>query len=212
MLLKEICALCLVVTAVSFLGFLVENIWLSVTKGYMDNRNMCMPFLLGYGLAIVAIYKMFGTPLVLCFFGLRLSIKNRIAKALLFFGLVCLCVAVGEIVLGTVMERMCGIIWWDYTSLPLHVTRYTSVPTSMAFGCLITVFMRFFFEPLKALFLAMDFPILVLTAGGFAILLAGDYVYSMCRMYRQRRLIQFWRIDTSHTRIHKLWLSRHPAS
>lgn len=36
---------------VSFLGFVVENIWLAMTKGYINNRNMNAPFLQGYGLA-----------------------------------------------------------------------------------------------------------------------------------------------------------------
>ena len=38
---------------VSFLGFVVENIWLAMTKGYINNRNMNAPFLLGYGLLIL---------------------------------------------------------------------------------------------------------------------------------------------------------------
>lgn len=58
----EVFALCLIVTVISFLGFVVENVWLSMTKGYIDNRNMTLPFLLGYGIAIVLIYLLFGTP------------------------------------------------------------------------------------------------------------------------------------------------------
>ena len=37
----------LMATVVSFLGFVVENVWLAFTKGYIDNRNMALPFLLG---------------------------------------------------------------------------------------------------------------------------------------------------------------------
>ena len=47
---------------VSFLGFVVENIWLAMTKGYINNRNMNAPFLLGYGLLILFMYAVFGTP------------------------------------------------------------------------------------------------------------------------------------------------------
>ena len=32
---------------VSFLGFVVENIWLAMTKGYINNRNMNAPFFTG---------------------------------------------------------------------------------------------------------------------------------------------------------------------
>jgi hypothetical protein len=51
---------------VSFLGFVVENIWLAMTKGYINNRNMNAPFLLGYGLLILFMYAVFGTAV--CFY------------------------------------------------------------------------------------------------------------------------------------------------
>ena len=53
---------------VSFLGFVVENIWLAMTKGYINNRNMNAPFLLGYGLLILFMYAVFGTPAALRMF------------------------------------------------------------------------------------------------------------------------------------------------
>ena len=45
---RSICALCMNIAFISFLGFCVENLWLAITKGYMDNRNMLFPFLFGY--------------------------------------------------------------------------------------------------------------------------------------------------------------------
>ncbi|MGM9641776.1 MAG: hypothetical protein ACI3XI_01070 [Eubacteriales bacterium] len=39
----EFFALLIVATVVSFLGFGVENIRLSLTKGYMDNRSVHLP-------------------------------------------------------------------------------------------------------------------------------------------------------------------------
>ena len=38
---------------VSLLGFLTENTWMLIRSGFIDNRNMNLPFLLGYGLAVV---------------------------------------------------------------------------------------------------------------------------------------------------------------
>lgn len=34
----------LMAVLVSFLGFVVEDGWLALTKGYIDNRNMHLPF------------------------------------------------------------------------------------------------------------------------------------------------------------------------
>ena len=45
-----------------FLGFYLENIWICFRKGYIDNRNMMLPFLLGYSFALLGIYFVLGTP------------------------------------------------------------------------------------------------------------------------------------------------------
>lgn len=43
MKLTDCSALIMVAIVVSFIGFAVENIWLAFSKGFMDNRNMCLP-------------------------------------------------------------------------------------------------------------------------------------------------------------------------
>lgn len=199
----EVFALFLIITIVSFLGFVVENVWLAVTKGFMDNRNMCLPFLLGYGLAIMAIYLMFGTPAAPRLFKKKIQIESAFLRALIYLLIVMTCVSLGEIILGTFVEKTCGIIWWDYTRLPMHITRYTSVPTSIGFGMLITIFMRYFFEPLYNFFVEMNFEDLRITACGFATLLVTDFLYSAIRTYKERSLAQLWRIDTTNTRAYK---------
>lgn len=199
----EVFALCLIITIVSFLGFVVENVWLAVTKGFMDNRNMCLPFLLGYGLAMVAIYLMFGTPTAPRLFKKKLQIESAFLRALVYLLIVMTCVSLGEVVLGTIVEKSCGIIWWDYTRLPMHITRYTSVPTSLGFGMLITIFMRYFFEPLYNFFTKMNFEDLRITACGFMTLMVVDFVHSAIRTYKERSLAQIWRIDTTNTRAYK---------
>ena len=52
----------LMIVVSSFIGFVVENLWLWETKGYIDNRNMNLPFLLGYGLACFLVFVLLGTP------------------------------------------------------------------------------------------------------------------------------------------------------
>ena len=47
---------CWMIILISFVGFLVENIWNLLTSGQIDNRNMHLPFILGYGLAILGVY------------------------------------------------------------------------------------------------------------------------------------------------------------
>ena len=81
---------------VSFLGFVVENIWLAMTKGYINNRNMNAPFLLGYGLLILFMYAVFGTPAA---FKMFTKEKVRWKRYLLYFLCSFVVVCIGEIVL-----------------------------------------------------------------------------------------------------------------
>ncbi len=207
----HLAALSMIIITVSFLGFWVENLWLAMTKGYMDNRNMRLPFLLGYGLAMVAIWGIFGTPQNLRFFSTPISIPSAAVRILIYFVLVSVCVALGEIALGTFVEKTCGIVWWNYTRLPMHITKYTSVPTTCAFGTLITVFMSCLFIPLCERFSAMPPSRLYTCATGLMLLLVGDFLHSAWDMYKNRCLSQRWMIDLSHTRLHQLWLSRNPT-
>ena len=123
---------------VSLLGFLVENMWMLTRSGFIDNRNMNLPFLLGYGIAVVGMYLLIGTPR-----------KNHL---LFYYILVFIFVSFGEIALGFAVEEFCGFYYWDYTNLPMHLTRYTSLFTSLGFSAIITVFMYYFYEPLMNVF------------------------------------------------------------
>ena len=105
------------VIVVSFLGFCLENIWMLFRFGVIDNRNMNFPFLIGYGFAVLFIYMVLGVPQ-----------KNNLGP---FFIACFFIVSVGEILLGYAVEKFCGIYYWDYTDLPMHLTRYTSFFTPL---------------------------------------------------------------------------------
>ena len=115
MRMEDVLALFMMIALISFLGFVVENLWLAVTKGYMDNRNMVFPFLLGYGLAVFVIYLLFGTPEEMRIVGNAVVINSKTLSYGLYFGIVMVCISLGEIVLGTVVEKTCHFYWWDYS-------------------------------------------------------------------------------------------------
>ena len=105
----DIYVLGLMAALISFLGFVVENLWLALTKGYINNRNMNTPFLLGYGMLVLAIYFLLGTPQKM---SLPESMRKRQKKNrndLLYFLCAMLFVCVGEIILGIAVENLCGI-------------------------------------------------------------------------------------------------------
>lgn len=200
----EVYALCMVATVVSFLGFVVENIWLACVKGYIDNRNMCLPFLLGYGLGMIAIYLMFGTPTRAVFFGKKMVFNSRFTRNLFYFVAVMLCVSVGEIALGTFVEKTCHIVWWDYSKVPMNITRYTTIPTSMAFAVLITIFMQRFFDPLMKAFMRMDYENLRGIAIVCMTVMIVDFLYNAINIYNANELVPMWRISTKGTKAYML--------
>lgn len=143
----SISAYAVMLTFVSLLGFLIENTWIVVTEGFVDNRNMNAPFLIGYGVVILLIYCLMGTPEQLTGvlqFGKSWSKQGRIS---LYF-LTSFCIVCGvEILTGFVVEKACRLYYWSYETLPLHITRYTSLPTSISFALLIVFFMGIVYTP-----------------------------------------------------------------
>ncbi len=190
-------AFSMVIALFSFLGFCVEDLWLSATKGYMDNRNMVFPFLLGYGLAIAAIYLLFGTPDKMVFLGRELPAMSVKARSALYFLAVFLCVSLGEIVLGKTVELTCHFYWWDYSWIPLHITRYTSIPTSLGFASLIYLVMDKLYEPVYRFFLKWDEKPLTIVATVLMAVMAWDFLRSGFLMLVWHGPQKRWVINTA---------------
>ena len=156
---------------------------------------MILPFIFGYGLSLLAIYKLFGTPLDPLFLGSKISfVSNKIAL-IYYFTVAFFAVSVGELIVGAVTEKLFDIIWWDYARIPLHITRYTSVPTSLAFATLITLFMNYCFNPLLYTFSKINPRALTFIALAFVIVLSADMVNSGIYMAKNHRLMSLWKIE-----------------
>lgn len=183
---------------VSLIGFIVENLWLAFTKGYINNRNMYLPFLLGYGIAIVGIYLLFGTPNEMVFF---MKYEFKVVPTLkyaVYFLLVMICVSIGEIVIGTVTEKLCHIEYWNYTEIPFHITKYTSVPTSVGFATGITIFMNTVFIPLMEKINTMNPKMVKVCAIVLMSLLVVDFLISYGKMVHTKKFHERWKVWLSH--------------
>ena len=136
----SISAYAVMLTLVSFLGFLIENTWIVLTEGFVDNRNMNAPFLIGYGVIVLLIYRFMGTPEQLT--GILQFARGwtRHGRISLYFLTSFFVVCSVEILTGYVVEKVCSLYYWSYEALPLHITRYTSLPTSVSFAFLIVFF------------------------------------------------------------------------
>lgn len=187
----------LTITIISFLGYCVENIWLAVTQQYINNRNMYFPFLLGYGLAVVGIYLIVGTPKK----WLKRKSSNGFMVYLAYFLLMVILVSIGEILLGKTVEYFCDFTYWNYEKVPFHLTKFTSLPTSLGFAAIIEFFMEYLMEPILDKVQHLPKPTLQILAVGFMILLVGDFLVSFRAMYRHKSPNHLWKYDLTQRRL-----------
>lgn len=136
----------------SLVGFIVENIFRLCRDGVINSRRQALPFLFAYGIAVFVLYVVVGTPREMRFFGWKLFKKDSklstAAKYALYWLVLFAGVFFGEVLFGTFVEWVSGVVLWDYTGIPLRFTKYTSVPTALGLSVGVMLFMRFIFEPL----------------------------------------------------------------
>ena len=190
----NIYAMGIMTAIVSFLGFIVENIWLAISKGYINNRNMNTPFLLGYGLLIMFMYFTIGTPGKLAEWKIFKKAKTKFAQYTVYFLYAMLIVSISEIVLGVVVEELCGFEYWNYSNIPLHITKYTSVPTSMAFATMITFVMGKLFTPIMNWIMQVDCTWIRVLSIVLIVIMASDFFISFYRMIHNRNFYLRWKI------------------
>jgi uncharacterized membrane protein len=182
-------------TITALLGFLVENAWLAVTKGYIDNRNMNLPFLLGYGVAIVGMFFLMGTPKDSPLLDRVTFLDTPFKRVVFYFLCSFVLVSLGEILLGTLVEKTCHIVWWNYTKIALHITKYTSVPTSSGFALIITFFMDKCFEPIMLKLSEMDYETSRRVSMVFLALMVFDFLVSARKIYKNQALNVTWKLE-----------------
>ena len=190
----SIYALGIMTAVVSFLGFVVENVWLAFTKGYIDNRNMNAPFLVGYGMLILFMYFVLGTPGELLILKKLKRDVPKWAGVLIYFILSFFVVCIAEVALGVIFEKVSGIQYWNYSMIPMHFTQYTSVPTSVGFALLITIFMGAIFTPLMELSMRMDPRIMKWVSIVLVVIMLGDLIINFYHMITSREFVRKWRI------------------
>ena len=186
------------VAVIAFLGYITENTWLAVTKGFIDNRNMNAPFLLGYGVLVMAVYFLFGTPQNLADWGIMRYIPDGTASYLFYYALSFVIVSIGEILLGTLVEKICGIEYWNYEWIPFHLTKYTSLPTSIMFAGIITFFMSNLFYPIMQSLLRMKPQCIKVMSIALAILMIYDFLASFYKMYQKQDFNIIWKYELHH--------------
>ena len=133
----------------AFLGWWVENIFRLVSAGVFDSRHQLLPFLGAYGFGIFVMFFVFGTPSEMRLLKKRIlparTKKNHVLRGVIYCALLFSLILFGEMGMGLLFEKAFGVKAWNYTSIPLHITQYTSIPTTAAFTAGIFLLMQFVF-------------------------------------------------------------------
>ena len=140
----------------AFAGWLVENTFKAIVDGIIDARFHVLPCIAAYALVPFALQILLGDIDDLSFFGIKLF-KNKTKRTKLIsnitaYVLMCSVVFIGELGIGSLWDKVFGVLLWDYSDTPLHITKYAGVIPTFGFGTGVWLLFKFVHKPLLNLF------------------------------------------------------------
>ena len=158
------------------IGYWVENLFRLVSKGVLDSRNQLLPFLFCYTIAMWAMYLALGTTNHPRFFSHRVLEGNTRR-------------------VGSIFEQVSGISLWDYSGIPLHVTKYTSIPTCTAMSLGVAVIMGNFFEGLMKKIQRIPYRTTVQLDYVLGTLILADWLIMMVSINVFKKAPAYWSVQ-----------------
>ena len=194
----RVTSLLLVAYIASFCGWCVENVFRMLAIGVLDSRHQILPFLAAYGFGIFVLFFVFGTPTEMRIFKKRILPENtkgnHALRVVVYYALVFVLILFGEMSVGLLFDKCFGVQAWDYRNIPLHITRYTSIPTTFGFTTGITLLMHFVFRPVVAFFERLPRKLCFWLALIFGVLIAADYCIMIGGMLVTGHFPNYWSI------------------
>lgn len=182
----------------AFFGFCAENIGRMATKHIFDCRHQILPFLFAYGIALLAVYVLMGTPDELRFFNIRIfkkkTLATRILSHIIYFAVIFAFILVGEIAVGMLYEKFAGVILWDYSNIPTHITRYTSIITTLLYGGGVYLLMAFAFKPMMNLIMKMGTRAATIADCTLGVAIVLDFIATLIIMFTTGSAPEYWSI------------------
>ncbi|MEG2457750.1 MAG: putative ABC transporter permease [Bacilli bacterium] len=123
-----------------FLGYFFE-IFVRFAQGYTPKAGIATfgPFVTIYGLSIASIYFIFG------YFEKKIKTKKWI-KILILFLLSGTLISLFEFIGGNLIEKLYGVVYWNYDKMLFNLGHYISLETAFIWGLLPSL-LYFFFKP-----------------------------------------------------------------
>lgn len=140
---------------VAFLGWIVENAFKFAIGGWFDSRFHFLPFISPYAVLPLAFHIALGSPDDVRLFGWKIfkhrTTKTVILSNIISYFLMALFVFLGELAVGNLWKVMFDVELWNYSNLPLNVTQYTSIFTTLGFGLFAYAIFKFIYKPVLSL-------------------------------------------------------------
>lgn len=183
----------------SLCGFVAENTGRIITLGNFDSRYMLLPFIMPYGLGVLAAYLVLGRPSEFRFFGWRFikgdGRRDRNIRRVLYFVAAFVCISAGEAGYGLLVEATTGKRLWNYSNIPLHVTQYTSIPTSILFTSGVFVVTEYLMPALMRFFEKISSRAIFVVSAILFVLSFADMIAMMIRLFVTGTAKQFWSVN-----------------
>lgn len=184
------CALC---------GFIAENTGRIITLGNFDSRYMILPFIMPYGLGVLVAYLALGRPSEFRFFGWHFikgnEKRDRNIRRVLYYIVAFVCITAGEMGYGLLVEATTGKQLWNYSTIPLHITQYTSIPTSFLFTTGVFVVMEYLMPALMRFFDRISSRTIFVISALLFILSFADMIIMMLRLFITGYSKQYWSVN-----------------
>ncbi len=185
---------------VAFIGWIAENAFKLAISGVIDSRFHLFPFISPYLLIPFAFHIALGTPNDVTFFGKKVfknsTLKTKVLSNIITYCAICLCVFLGELVVGNLWDILFDVQLWNYSKHPLHITKFTSVLSVFGFGTGAYLIFKFLYAPiLNFIRKKISFrtaKIICLTLG---VLIVLDTVRMMLSIIIIGEAPNFWRFD-----------------
>lgn len=183
----------------AFAGWITENTFKAITDGVIDARFHTLPFISAYAFIPFALHILLGSADDIAVFGKRLfkesTKKSKISSNVLTYVICCSMVFLGELGVGLMWDKLFGVMLWDYSEMPLHITKYTGVIPMFGFGTGVYLLFKFVHTPLLK-FARNKIPltaakIIVSTLGTLIML---DMLWLIVQIIFNHEAIMLWRI------------------
>ena len=168
----------LILLFISLIGFLWETIYMSIKfEGFLDRGFLTLPFCPIYGISIMVVYFLIGTPLEGR--GILKNVHRKWLRYTLYFILAMAIPTLMELATGWFFDEIVGRRLWTYEGNWMNFRGYICPSVTLFWGVSLTLAMRFIFPHIKNLFFKMPDRYAKAIALSLGIMVSLDFIINL---------------------------------